>query len=163
MQPDPFRLRLSALMGFLAIALGASGAHGGVHDKLVAAGELAHWETAVQYHLPHAVVLLLLTLFASTRPQMVWAWRLFLAGILLFSGSLYVLAYTGTAWLGRHTPRWFELHGRLGARGDVCEGKIGGLLNLRCIRKTRCARIEACSNSGPSSQRLGSSVGRAGD
>ncbi len=104
MQPDPFRLRLSALMGFLAIALGASGAHGGVHDKLVAAGELAHWETAVQYHLPHAVVLLLLTLFASTRPQMVWAWRLFLTGILLFSGSLYVLAYTGTKWLGAVTP-----------------------------------------------------------
>lgn len=91
-------------MGFLAIALGASGAHGGVHDQLVAAGELAHWETAVQYHLPHAVVLLLLTLFASTRPQMVWAWRLFLLGILLFSGSLYVLAYTGTKWLGAVTP-----------------------------------------------------------
>ncbi|MCB1275070.1 DUF423 domain-containing protein [Prosthecobacter sp.] len=104
MQPDPFRLRLSALMGFLAIVLGASGAHGGVHDKLVAAGELGHWETAVQYHLPHAVVLLLLTLFASTKPPMVWAWRLFLMGILLFSGSLYVLAYTGTKWLGAITP-----------------------------------------------------------
>ncbi|MFZ2281551.1 MAG: DUF423 domain-containing protein [Prosthecobacter sp.] len=104
MQPDPFRLRLSALMGFLAIALGASGAHGPVHDKLVAAGELAHWETAVQYQLPHAVVLLLLTLLASSKPIMVWAWRLFFTGILLFSGSLYVLAYTGTKWLGAVTP-----------------------------------------------------------
>jgi uncharacterized membrane protein YgdD (TMEM256/DUF423 family) len=104
MQPDPFRLRLSALMGFLAIALGASGAHGPVHDKLVAAGELAHWETAVQYQLPHAVVLLLLTLLASSKPIMVWAWRLFFVGILLFSGSLYVLAYTGTKWLGAVTP-----------------------------------------------------------
>ncbi len=104
MQPDPFRLRLSALMGFLAVALGASGAHGPVHDKLVAAGELAHWETAVQYQLPHAVVLLLLTLLASSKPIMVWAWRLFFAGILLFSGSLYVLAYTGTKWLGAVTP-----------------------------------------------------------
>jgi len=104
MQPDPFRLRLSALMGFLAIALGASGAHGGLHDQLKAAGELAHWETAVQYHLPHAVVLLLLTLFASSKPAMIWAWRMVLVGIFLFSGSLYVLAYTGMKWLGAVTP-----------------------------------------------------------
>ncbi|MFC5455798.1 DUF423 domain-containing protein [Prosthecobacter fluviatilis] len=104
MQPDSFRLRLSALMGFLAIALGASGAHGKVHDKLVAAGELAHWETAVQYHLPHAVLLLLLTLLASAKPLVVWAWRLFFMGIVLFSGSLYVLAYTSTKWLGAITP-----------------------------------------------------------
>jgi uncharacterized membrane protein YgdD (TMEM256/DUF423 family) len=104
MHPDPFRLRLSALMGFLAVALGASGAHGPVHEKLVASGQLAHWETAVQYHLPHAVVLLLLTLFASAKPRMVWAWRMFFTGILLFSGSLYLLAYTGTKWLGAVTP-----------------------------------------------------------
>ncbi len=104
MQPDPFRLRLSALVGFLSIALGASGAHGSIHDKLVATGQLAHWETAVQYHLPHAVVLLLLTLLASSKPLMVWAWRMFFVGILLFSGSLYVLAYTSTKWLGAITP-----------------------------------------------------------
>ena len=104
MQPDPFRLRLSALVGFLSIALGASGAHGSIHDKLVATGQLAHWETAVQYHLPHAVVLLLLTLLASSKPLMVWAWRMFFVGILLFSGSLYVLAYTSAKWLGAITP-----------------------------------------------------------
>jgi uncharacterized membrane protein YgdD (TMEM256/DUF423 family) len=104
MQPDPFRLRLSALVGFLSIALGASGAHGSIHDKLVATGQLAHWETAVQYHLPHAIVLLLLTLLASTKPLMVWAWRMFFVGILLFSGSLYVLAYTGVTKLGAITP-----------------------------------------------------------
>lgn len=104
MQPDPFRLRLSALVGFLAITLGASGAHGWLHEKLKAAGELAHWETAVQYHLPHAVMLVLLTLFASTKPSMVWAWRMIMTGIFLFSGSLYLLAYTGTKWLGAITP-----------------------------------------------------------
>lgn len=104
MNPDPFRLRLSALMGFLAIALGASGAHGAVHDKLVAVGKMANWETAVQYHLPHAVVLLLLALLAGRRPLLVWAWRLFFVGILLFSGSLYVLAYTGITKLGAITP-----------------------------------------------------------
>jgi uncharacterized membrane protein YgdD (TMEM256/DUF423 family) len=104
MSPDPLRLRVSALLGFLAISLGASGAHGPVHEKLKAAGELEHWETAVQYHLPHAVVLLLLTLFASSKPAMLWAWRMILAGVLLFSGSLYLLAYTGTKWLGAITP-----------------------------------------------------------
>jgi len=104
MNPDPFRLRLSALVGFLSVALGASGAHGSIHDKLVATGQLAHWETAVQYHLPHTVVLLLLTLLASSKPLLVWAWRMFFVGILLFSGSLYVLAYTGTKWLGAITP-----------------------------------------------------------
>jgi uncharacterized membrane protein YgdD (TMEM256/DUF423 family) len=104
MQPDPFRLRLSALMGFLAVALGASGAHGPVHDKLMVVGKIANWETAVQYQLPHAVVLLLLTLFASTKPLLVWAWRLFFVGILLFSGSLYVIALTGITKFGAITP-----------------------------------------------------------
>jgi uncharacterized membrane protein YgdD (TMEM256/DUF423 family) len=104
MHPDPFRLRLAALLGFLAISLGASGAHGPVHEKLKAAGELEHWATAVQYHLPHAVMLLVLTLFASSRPALIWAWRMIFAGILLFSGSLYVLAYTGMKWLGAVTP-----------------------------------------------------------
>jgi uncharacterized membrane protein YgdD (TMEM256/DUF423 family) len=104
MSPDPLRLRVSALLGFLAISLGASGAHGPVHEKLKAAGELEHWETALQYHLPHAVVLLLLTLFASNKPTMVWAWRMILLGVLIFSGSLYLLAYTGTKWLGAITP-----------------------------------------------------------
>jgi|LakMenEpi03Aug12_release.lakeMendotaPanAssembly.Ray.scaffolds.fasta_scaffold871847_1 uncharacterized membrane protein YgdD (TMEM256/DUF423 family) len=104
MSPDPLRLRVSALLGFLAISLGASGAHGPVHEKLKAAGELEHWETALQYHLPHAVVLLLLTLFASNKRTMVWAWRMILLGVLIFSGSLYLLAYTGTKWLGAITP-----------------------------------------------------------
>jgi len=91
-------------MGFLAIALGASGAHGPVHEKLVVIGKIANWETAVQYHLPHAVVLLLLTLVAGSKPIMVWAWRMFFVGILLFSGSLYLLAYTGITKLGAITP-----------------------------------------------------------
>lgn len=91
-------------MGFLAISLGASGAHGPVHEKLKAAGELEHWETAVQYHLPHAVLLLVLTLFASNKAGFTWAWRLILLGIFLFSGSLYTLAYTGMKWLGAVTP-----------------------------------------------------------
>jgi uncharacterized membrane protein YgdD (TMEM256/DUF423 family) len=105
MQPHVFRLRISAFIGFLAILLGAMGAHGPLHEKLKAAGELSHWETAVQYHLPHAVVLLLLALLSDpSAGAMRWAWRMILAGILLFSGSLYVLAFTGVKWLGAITP-----------------------------------------------------------
>lgn len=101
MQPDIFRVRISALTGFFAILLGAMGAHGPLHDKLKAAGELAHWETAVQYHLPHAVVLLLLAVLPGpTR----WAWRMILSGVILFSGSLYLLAFTGVKVLGAITP-----------------------------------------------------------
>ncbi|MGV3663197.1 MAG: DUF423 domain-containing protein [Prosthecobacter sp.] len=106
MSPDPLRLRISALMGFLAISLGASGAHGPVHEKLKAAGgqALEHWGTAVQYHLPHAVALLVLTLCVSGTRPFTWAWRLIFLGMLLFSGSLYTLAYTGMKWLGAVTP-----------------------------------------------------------
>ncbi|MEZ5384586.1 MAG: DUF423 domain-containing protein [Prosthecobacter sp.] len=105
MQPDILRVRISAITGFLSIVLGAMGAHGPLHEKLKAAGELAHWETAVQYHLPHAVVLLILAVLAPppAGPSR-WAWRMILCGVLLFSGSLYLLAYTGVKTLGAVTP-----------------------------------------------------------
>jgi uncharacterized membrane protein YgdD (TMEM256/DUF423 family) len=94
MQPHLLRLRISALLGFLAVALGAMGAHGKVHDQLVAAGELAHWQTAVSYHLPHAILLVILALGGDRGGAMLsWAWRCVLGGIALFSGSLYVMAY----------------------------------------------------------------------
>lgn len=82
-------------MGFLAIFCGARAAHGGegsLYEKLKAAGELDHWHTAVQYHMLHAVVLLVLTLGVSGTRTFTWAWRLILAGIILFSGSLYAAA-----------------------------------------------------------------------
>lgn len=104
MQPDPFRLRLTALVGFLSVVLGAKGAHGELHQKLVAAGELTHWQTAVQYHQLYSIVLLVMVLLASDKPLMKWAWRLFFAGFVLFSGSLYLLAYTRIGWLAHVTP-----------------------------------------------------------
>ncbi|MBE7496930.1 MAG: DUF423 domain-containing protein [Verrucomicrobiaceae bacterium] len=99
------RLRVSAVLGFLAILLGALGAHGKVHDLLVAAGELDHWNTAVEYHLPHAILTAVLAIFgAAGGKRAVWAWSFLIAGMLLFSGSLYVLALTGKKWLGAVTP-----------------------------------------------------------
>lgn len=98
------RLRLAALLGFTAVLLGALGAHGPVHETLKAAGELEHWQTALQYHLPHALLLAVLALHGGTGRAHAWAWRLIFAGILLFSGSLYILALTQVRGLGVVTP-----------------------------------------------------------
>mgnify|MGYP001627197714 CR=1 FL=1 len=98
------RLRLAALTGFTAVLLGALGAHGPVHESLKAAGELDHWQTALQYHLAHALLLAILALHGGSGRAHAWAWRLFFAGILLFSGSLYALALTQVRGLGAVTP-----------------------------------------------------------
>lgn len=93
-------LRIAAVFGFLAVALGAFGAHG-LKGTLVANGTVEIWQTAALYHLVHAVVLLVLAQRAVV-PR--WAFVFFCAGILVFSGSLYVLAVTGGRWLGAITP-----------------------------------------------------------
>ncbi|MBK8039187.1 MAG: DUF423 domain-containing protein [Verrucomicrobiaceae bacterium] len=102
--PNTFRVRLSAFLGLTGIILGSMGAHGKVHDLLVAANELEHWKTASFYHLPHAVLAVLLALLAGQGRAASWSWRFTIAGILLFSGSLYLLAYTQVKWLAHVTP-----------------------------------------------------------
>ena len=93
-------IRISAAVGFLAVALGAFGAHA-LKEHLAALQMTDVWQKAVFYHLIHAVVLLLL----ASRPVVPrLPWRFFLAGIILFSGSLYLLGYTGVHWLGAITP-----------------------------------------------------------
>ena len=93
-------LRISAIVGFLAVALGAFGAHG-LHAVLERNARLPTWETAVLYHLTHAVVLLII---ATLRPLRAAAFWLMLTGIAIFSGTLYVLALTNVKWLGAITP-----------------------------------------------------------
>ena len=92
--------RLAALLGFLAVALGAFGAHG--MERTFAARPEARdwWQKAVFYHATHAVVLLVL----ACLPPTAWASRLFGAGIVLFSGSLYLAAAGGPWWLVHVTP-----------------------------------------------------------
>jgi len=94
-------VRIAALVLFLAIALGAFGAHG-LSDRLEATGRAHNWETAVLYHLAHGVALLALALAAGGRPLPAFAFLL--AGVIVFSGSLYLLALTGKTWLGAITP-----------------------------------------------------------
>ena len=99
----------SAFNGFLAVALGAFGAHG-LKARLAslpdAAQRLAWWQTASDYHLYHALALGLLALSCERLP-VVWA-RLSggstLLGIALFSGSLYAMTLTGRTGLGAITP-----------------------------------------------------------
>jgi uncharacterized membrane protein YgdD (TMEM256/DUF423 family) len=93
-------LRISAVVGFLGVALGAFGAHA-LKSHLASLNMGDVWEKAVFYHLIHAVVLLMI----AGRPAFArLPWSFFLVGIILFSGSLYVLAYTGIRWLGAITP-----------------------------------------------------------
>ena len=93
-------LRLAALSGFLAVALGAFGAHG-LKALLAEHQTVAIWEKAVLYHIFHTLALLGL----ASRPTVPkGAVVSFLVGICLFSGSLYVLAATNARWLGAITP-----------------------------------------------------------
>jgi uncharacterized membrane protein YgdD (TMEM256/DUF423 family) len=92
--------RLAAVAGFLAVALGAFGAHG-LKDLLAQNGATAIWEKAVCYHFIHAVMLFIL---AERKTLPVVAWWNFLAGIMMFSGSLYALAVTNLHWLVAITP-----------------------------------------------------------
>lgn len=99
MMPLPF-LRIAAALGFLAVALGAFGAHA-LRATLEANGMLDVWSKAVLYHFVHTLVLFVLAFQASTK-RLVW-W-LFFSGIILFSGSLYVMALTNVHAMGAITP-----------------------------------------------------------
>ena len=92
--------RIAALLGLMAVALGAFGAHG-LKDLLAQNGTASIWEKAVFYHFIHAVMLFVL---AERKPFAITAWWSFFAGIILFSGSLYLLAITNLHWLGAVTP-----------------------------------------------------------
>ena len=96
-------LVISALTGAAGVVLGAFGAHA-LRARLEPAS-LATWQTAVQYHLVHALALLALALYARTSGRSVTLpSSLLVAGIILFSGSLYLLATAGWKWLGPVTP-----------------------------------------------------------
>ena len=98
-------LVLGAALAFLAVALGAFGAH--ALKARLTPDDAAIWHTAVQYHGWHALALLAAGLMLVQRPDAtavaLAAW-LFVAGVVLFSGSLYLLALTGVRALGAVTP-----------------------------------------------------------
>lgn len=93
-------VRLAALMGLLAVTLGAFGAHG-LKEILTRNDTAAIWDKAVFYHFIHAVMLFVL---AQRQPVRNGPWLSFFVGIMIFSGSLYLLAITNARWLGMVTP-----------------------------------------------------------
>jgi uncharacterized membrane protein YgdD (TMEM256/DUF423 family) len=102
----PF-LALAAGLGFLAVALGAFGAHG-LSSRLSAladgAQRLDWWKTAAHYHLAHALAVGLAAGVCGEARSGRWACLVFTAGIALFSGSLYTMTLGGPRWLGAVTP-----------------------------------------------------------
>jgi len=86
------------------VALGAFGAHG--LKEAVTPQRLQTFETAVRYQMYHALALLFVGGLATVAPTRLlqWVGTLFIGGILIFSGSLYVLVLTDTPWLGAITP-----------------------------------------------------------
>ena len=98
-------LLIAALAGFFAVALGAFGAHG-LKGRL-APEMMIVFQTAVQYHFYHALALLAVAILMVSHPQLpglTLSGIFIVAGLLLFSGSLYLLALTGVRWLGAITP-----------------------------------------------------------
>ena len=96
-------LSIAAVSGALAIAVGAFGAHG-LRDR-VTPDQVAAWSTAAQYQLIHSAVLLALALYAMGPERSIrLPGVLFLIGIVLFSGSIYLLVLTPWRWLGPVTP-----------------------------------------------------------
>jgi len=98
-------LVVGALFAFAAVGLGAFGAH--ALKARLSADALAIWQTAVLYHGWHALALFGVGAVLLARPDaapFAWAAWLFAAGIVVFSGSLYALAFTGVKALGAITP-----------------------------------------------------------
>lgn len=101
-------LAWAGVLGATGVVAGAFGAHA-LRATLDAAGTREVWETAVRFQLVHAAALLAIAgwLRASPKPEArsaVWAIRCWIAGTVLFSGSLYGLALGGPRWLGPVTP-----------------------------------------------------------
>lgn len=96
--------RTGAILGFLAVALGAFGAHG-LEGRLTA-DHMATYNTAAHYHLIHALAMIAAAWAQERgggRAARLAGWG-FGLGTLVFSGSLYLLAITGARWLGAITP-----------------------------------------------------------
>lgn len=99
-------IQSAAIFGAIAVGIGAFGAHG-LKAVLEETGRIETFETAVKYHFYHSLGLFLIGILALVKPE--WKWLSFssicmMIGILIFSGSLYILSLTGITWLGAITP-----------------------------------------------------------
>ena len=100
-------LQLAAVLGALTVAIGAFGAHG-LRPMLEASGRADTFETAVRYQFYHTLALLAVGVLAATRPELRSGLDttalLWLAGVVIFSGSLYAICFTGVTKFGAVAP-----------------------------------------------------------
>lgn len=100
---NPTVLILASFLAALAVGLGAFGAH--ALEESLSPKRLDTWNTAVTYHMWHALALIGLALVSRVfEVDLTWSLNLIVAGIFVFSGSLYLLCLTDTSWLGAITP-----------------------------------------------------------
>lgn len=103
MQNPKLIIVIAAILLALAVAAGAFGAH--ALKNVLTAERMETWQTAVQYHAWHALGLILIAVIGVQFEVIItWPASLILAGIVIFSGSLYMLCLTGIGWLGAITP-----------------------------------------------------------
>ena len=95
---------VGAVLGLLAVGLGAFGAH--ALARVIPPDLVETYDTAARYQMVHALAVLAAALLHDRwrRPHFAWGGWLFVAGVVIFSGSLYVLSLTGARWLGAITP-----------------------------------------------------------
>jgi uncharacterized membrane protein YgdD (TMEM256/DUF423 family) len=94
-----------AVFALLAVAAGAFGAH--ALGPRMTPQHLATYETAARYQMYHALALIAVSFAMSQWPSaalLTWSGRLFIAGIIIFCATLYVIALGGPRWLGAITP-----------------------------------------------------------
>ncbi|MCV9386406.1 DUF423 domain-containing protein [Reichenbachiella ulvae] len=119
-------IKTGAVFGFLTVAIGAFGAHG-LKSTLIAHGTLDTFDTGVLYQAIHTFAILITGIlfkeFHSSRLN--WAFYSFVAGIIIFSGSLYILSVTGIKVWGAITP--------VGGIGFL----VGWILMLLAVNKKR--------------------------
>lgn len=96
---------LGSVLMFLGVGAGAFGAHA-LSDLLTQSGREGTYETAVRYQVYHALALLAVAWLTTQIPSnlVTWAGWLFFIGVVIFSGSLYLLVFTGRGWFGAITP-----------------------------------------------------------
>lgn len=122
------RLLVAAIFGATGVALGALGAHflkRKMQDGLISTDQLAAFDTASKYQLLHTLAIILVILIQGKNPdkRLSWVYRLFVSGILLFSGSIYLLSTRELTGIGGA-----QLIGPLTPLGGICF--IGGWIVL---------------------------------
>jgi uncharacterized membrane protein YgdD (TMEM256/DUF423 family) len=127
---------IGAVAAFVGVALGAFGAHALRETLHLEPRWMAVWETGVQYHLTHALALLFVGLsaerFTASESLLKWVGRLFTAGIVIFGGSLYVMALTSLSASGPVTKL-----GAITPLGGACFLTGWALLAVAAAREKR--------------------------